>query len=358
MNDRNWATVAGSASVSAVAPSQDPGGNDGQVAVMSAWCGATVDTKRQELVIPAQGGHSDYYGNEVYVLGLNSSSPAWQRVTNPRYSFGTSTTMDDGSPRSNHGNSQLCYAPNVDKTFIAPLIYTAPLGDSSSQVFAFDRGSGTWSQKSTCPSSFGSESGTEGGAVYDTQTGSIWIIGAQADTAVDKYDPVADKHTMSSGAPLWSGYNGTLAISSSRRLLVYINGSVVGNNGSFKWLDLNNIGAGWRAATVTGNPPTGDGPGLVWHDASGGFLAWNGSPSTGTIKKLTPASTPASGTWTWTDVTPGSGNTTTPSSPQGNGTYGRFNLISNLGGSGRDVLVLVNAVNQPAYVYKLPAGGI
>ena len=359
MQDATWGTVAATANVAAVAPSPSPGG-DGQAGVMTAWCGGSVDTLRQELVLPAQGGHTDYFGNEVYTLALNTASPAWARVTNPRYAFGSDAlqAMDDGSPRSNHGNSQLCYAANVDRTFIAPLNYTSPLGYSSEQVYAFNRAGGAWELKAACPNNYGSGSGTDGGAVYDPVAQVLWLIGAQSDSSVDKYDPVANTHTLTN-VSLWSGYSGTLAISPSRRLLVYISGSAVGQNGTFKWLDLTNITAGWRSpAAVTGNAPTGYGPGLVWHDASGSFLGWNGTPATTTIKKLTPPATPATGTWAWTDTAPASGNSVTPTASQANGTFGRFNIVANLGGSGRDVIVLVNAVNQATYVFKLPAGGV
>jgi hypothetical protein len=63
-----------------------------------------------------------------------------------------------------------------------------------------------------------------------------------------------------------------------------------------------------------------------------------------------------SSAWTGSVVSAAGG--VTPSSPQANGTYGRFNLISNFGGSGRDLIIMVNAVTEATYVYKLPAAGL
>jgi hypothetical protein len=42
--------------------------------VISAWSGATVDTKRNRMIIWG-GGHNNYWGNEVFSLNLNSNPP-------------------------------------------------------------------------------------------------------------------------------------------------------------------------------------------------------------------------------------------------------------------------------------------
>jgi hypothetical protein len=348
--EKTWGTVAASGTIQAVLPSPSPGGTP--QGITSAWSGAVLDTKRQELQIPAQGGHSDYYGNEVYALALNTATPRWARLTNPRYDWGPGSTMDDGSPRATHGRCFMAYAANTDRTLMTAMSGFAPLGSSSNNGFAFDRNTNTWAPRAHHLIDEGFESG---GAEYDPVTGYVWIIGTQSFVSVSRYDPRTDSHTAFS-TYLNQGYAGTTALAPSRRAMLYLNGSVVNSDGTFRWMDLDNPNAGWRLpAAVSGTPIRTSGPGFRWHARSGAFIGWDGGVN---LYKLTPPADLVNGTWAWSSITPASGNSTTPSARQPAGTYTRFNLIDNFAGSGRDLLVLVNAIDQPTYVYKLPIGGV
>jgi hypothetical protein len=44
---------------------------------MDAWCGLSIDTRASTVWSLANGGHGDYYGNEVLMLDLMSSAPKW-----------------------------------------------------------------------------------------------------------------------------------------------------------------------------------------------------------------------------------------------------------------------------------------
>lgn len=44
---------------------------------IDTWCGATLKRSGSIYIIAASGGHSDYSGNEVIALNLNSESPGW-----------------------------------------------------------------------------------------------------------------------------------------------------------------------------------------------------------------------------------------------------------------------------------------
>jgi hypothetical protein len=347
MADKTWSTVAATARIRNVLPNPYPGGTDSS-GIIAAWGGATVDTTRQELQILAQGGHNDYHGNEVYVLPLNTASPAWARVSNPRYSFGGGSTMDDGSPAATHGRSFLTYAANVDRTFIGAMSGWAPLGNSSADVYAFNRATNTWQARADGLVDQGHEAG---GAEYDPVTGHVWIVGAQAVVSVSRFDPVQNRHTPYTST-LVQGYVGSTAIAPSRRILMYLNGHLVDHNGTFRWFDMSNPTAGWRLpAAVSGTPLRTEGPALRWHEASGSFIGWGGGTS---LFRLTPPANLVTGTWVWSQVAPAGGNSVTPSAAAGAGTWGRFNIVENLGGSGRDCIVLINSIDQATYVYKLP----
>lgn len=364
MGEKTWFAVAASATVDAVKPTPNPGGNI--VGVMNAWGGGVIDTLRYELQLPAQGGHADYEGNEVYALALNVETPGWQRHTTPRYAYGSSGLMDDGSPRSNHGQAQLVYSAVTDRTMIIPVALTSPLGDSSLVCHSFNRGNNTWTQTANAPSGFDTGSGPMGGASYDPHLKKIWAVSAMANeggVSLSLLDPVANSFTTYSYANLGNtycgaGYSGNQAFARSRRILTHISGSVTGQNGSLRWIDVDNRAAGWKTPTVSGSPPTGYGPGFVWHEKSRCYVGWDGSSGNAVIKKLTVPVNPTSSTWAWTDVAPSGSNTVTPSNRQAQGTFGRFNLIEDFGGSGWDALVLVNSVTGATFVYKLPKAGL
>lgn len=49
----------------------------GPVARMNAWCGLSIDTRTSKVWSVANGGHGDYFGNEVCCIDLSQNNPAW-----------------------------------------------------------------------------------------------------------------------------------------------------------------------------------------------------------------------------------------------------------------------------------------
>jgi hypothetical protein len=49
--------------------------------ITTSWTGGCVDQSRGELILPANGGHANYGGNEVYACQIRSETPAWFRLT-------------------------------------------------------------------------------------------------------------------------------------------------------------------------------------------------------------------------------------------------------------------------------------
>lgn len=49
----------------------------GPSARMDAWCGLSIDTRVSKVWSAANGGHGDYYGNEICNIDLMSDSPRW-----------------------------------------------------------------------------------------------------------------------------------------------------------------------------------------------------------------------------------------------------------------------------------------
>lgn len=53
---------------------------------------------REALILPGNGGHGDYGGNEVYVFFL--SSLAWRRLTDPCPVYPPNRTIEACLPRA------------------------------------------------------------------------------------------------------------------------------------------------------------------------------------------------------------------------------------------------------------------
>src|SRR4029077_11508906 len=197
--------------------------------------------------------------------------------------------------------------------------------------------------------------GKEGTSAYDSVTDTIWGAYQYADSqgvwSINPNTGVAVAHSISlTGTGI--GQYGQGAIAVSKRAWVILGGNNAG--AGLYVLNLDNPTAGpneggWYHPSIT-NPGSGPnlsanaGPGFVWHAASGAFLCWHGNGSS--ILKLKMNGDPFTGTYTWSTITPASGNSVAPGSPDLNGTWGRFNIISDMG-NGQSALVLVNDVSGP-----------
>ncbi len=361
MPDATWSSIASVGTIDSVKPALHPGGVYESNGPIIAWGGAAFDTKRSALMIGSQGGHGDYYGNEMYSLLINQSQPVWQRITAPRYAFNsTEPYMDDMSPRAVHSGSQIVYAENVDKYVLAMMPFMAPNGNSSRKLFAFDCNTKTWGEMQSPPSGdSGYATGSQdayGGSCYDPVTRSIWMVQSSSWRSTCRFDPSTGLYTV---FDIFNnqGFDGVAALSPSKRIMIYLNGHVHGHDGSFVWLDLNKPEAGWQtAASISGSPLSGRGSSLVWHEGSSAFVGWRGSGAG--LVKLVPPSNLYSGDWRWVDISPGSSNKISPTKANNTGTYGRFALATNISNSGRDCLILINASTEPTFVFKLPVGGL
>jgi hypothetical protein len=92
-------------------------GNTGCSSVIIAWNGGVADLKRNRLIIWG-GGHSDYFGNELYALDINRAS--LERITDPSPVSNVGSCPEayiDGKPSSRHTYNGLVYVPELDAMF-------------------------------------------------------------------------------------------------------------------------------------------------------------------------------------------------------------------------------------------------
>lgn len=71
-------------------------GASGPLGIFVAWSGGVLDTVGERLIVLG-GGHSDYFGNEVYAFDF--ASLKWQRLNTPADPTGARFRVIDGRRR-------------------------------------------------------------------------------------------------------------------------------------------------------------------------------------------------------------------------------------------------------------------
>lgn len=101
-----WAQIPGTQLIS-VQPIPVPPGTTGPTSKVDAWASAIVQAQGSVLRVLANGGHTDYAGNEGDALNLSADSPAWTQelAPTPNGSITASSGTGyyaDGRPCSRH----------------------------------------------------------------------------------------------------------------------------------------------------------------------------------------------------------------------------------------------------------------
>lgn len=370
-----------------VAPDPLPPGAEGVSAVTNDWTGGTALQARGEYILPAQGGHNGYYGNEIYALALREETPAWARIWGPTPidQIRTSehpinapyTAYEDGSPRTSHGWFHI--QTSRDERIWLLFSGANPSGTWTTETYSIARG--------------------DLGAGWMFH-GRLWTdIGGPSDffyqTGPSAYDPVA--HTMFSAAeasniapfvvrfdvetclaagerdesgPLVAGLTGHLgyhaaefqnawsAVAHDLTPRVWIAGEPT--EGTLAVLDMTNPDAGFATPTLTGDPPPefGSGMGAVYHPASRSVIVggidggYGGGESGRPLWVLSIPSDPLGGEYVFRRIDP-PGATEPQSDDQFRGTFSKFQIIEDMG-NGQSALVFVTNVEGPTYVFKVP----
>lgn len=349
--DRTWTSVASVGTLDAVKPI----GAVDHSTILTNYCGGAVDTVRKSLVLPCGGGAFGYSGNEVYELVLTAATPAWARLNDPSTPTGGSYipgAYGDGQPRSMYTFAHPAFGGGNLYLTGSPVLH--PAGNTGNGIWKFDRVDANWDLLATrAPGPVSGDALSPGwswgAAAYDPTTNRIYATGNSA-TPFYHIDCATDVVTAVDGA-INSGVGSNSAIAPSLRVWAHISPPTTGA-GRFRVVNLTTNAI--TSPTLAGDLPGSlNGPGFVWHAASGAFLLWQGGA---TLYKIVPGADPFTGTYTSSLVLNNPGVTPTAATP--NGTFGRFGLVPNLGGPGVDALVVVNGTTQATYVYKLPAGGV
>jgi hypothetical protein len=358
-------------------------GGTGQAAVESAWGGAFVDTNRGCLIITG-GGHSDYYGNEIYSVCPTSQTAANVALvhnashgstfdsqltgwSSPTVGGGAPNTAQcpeavtdvSGSglaPNARHTYNELFYLPNLDLYWYQGGGLAGHYsGSGSSNCGNFDDGvwiynpnvtSGSpWTQ---LPQTVYTTTATWGDVAiagfndadhciyfYQNNAGNFWKN--CLDTTNGNLTTTANINwtalTGPSNAPCPNDNMGS-AIDVSRQLLVCAGGN---------WLGAINLSTSAvtndSSASGCSTPANATAPGLAYDPIQQLIVIWTGG---GTVYEYNATA------HTCTAVTPGG---TAPGSELSNGTYGRFKYLPTIG-----QFILANGTGTNVYLLRLVAG--
>jgi hypothetical protein len=332
---------------------------------VEAWSGGvlnTVGVTYQGAFIPGTflvwfgGGHSDYWGNEVYCYGpLESATPVCRRLndpTNPPYTTNAAPWRDaNGYPPSRHTYDTLQYDPaeNAMVCMYAPGFGPAAYAGQASDVFQFNidpQAANPWRTNDNGFPHSGSGGGIDAKSARNPLTRKMWLMGHGNSTPLACYDEVTriwTSNTVSiSGA---AGADSKAAIMPSANLFVFRDG-----DGTVKVVNLATPTVAPFTPTITNpgnaappntlNAPNADWT-IEWDDARSRFVCYGATGKA--IYFLTPGANPYAGgdPWVWTTYTPPTG--ATPTNTIGRGMYGRFRVVN----GALDGLIMLTTSSAP-----------
>lgn len=317
------------------------GGASGCDGITAAWSGGVFDSSRNRLIIWG-GGHSDYYGNEMYALDLDTQQLT--RLNDPGQPAGSSGTCQEAianntQPNSRHTYDGIEYIPGLDKMFVFSGSLACNTGSFGRDTWLFNFATMQWEKKN--PSGTIPKAGPGVVTAYDPVSGLIYLYD---DLHLYSYDPAADRYTQLTATNEPIGYHLNATIDPVRRKFVMVGYDSIQGAGRVWAIDLTAGSTYQRTALSTtggGGIISTDYPGLEYDPIADRLVAW-GQDSPTVIYSLN------LDTRQWTTTTY-AGNP----APVGQGTHGRWRYSAASG-----VFVLANSVDANVYFVRMSTGTI
>jgi hypothetical protein len=163
-----WREISGS-SLSLLPFMDTPRGSGPHSGKVDAWNGLAADTRTNDLLSVGNGGHDDYWGNEVDRLRLNDNAPAWTRLVVPTIPANVTSDQDyyaDGKPASQHTYHDSIMIESLNKALRFPGGSRSTVGNPSPTITAFNVGSVAWESSATWSGLSAPVSVSGGGQAY------------------------------------------------------------------------------------------------------------------------------------------------------------------------------------------------
>jgi hypothetical protein len=219
-------------------PGLEYGPTEGCSAVIRDWNGGAYDSLRGKLVFTG-GGHTGYYGNELYALVLGSSVGEMTRLNDPtlptNYAFPNPAQhthcddasliaalplADDGStwgapcnpatqacaPSSRHNYAGLAYLSTTDQLFLFGGYLACDAGVALSDTWLFDFASMTWSltNAANAPDGYGRAFSSD----FDPTCGAKGCVILHDGSSLYRYDVAQNSYSQDASLPLGNSIAG------------------------------------------------------------------------------------------------------------------------------------------------------
>lgn len=289
-----------------------------------AWSSGAYDSLRQRMLVFG-GGHSDYFGNEIFSLSL--SDFAVTRLTEPGLPLtdDCSGVIADGTqPSSRHTYDALVYVEHADRLFLFGGSKT-PCGYLADDTWTYSFADQVWGHRDPSGPIPHAVPGVI--ADYDPVTHKVFL---HDDTSLYSYDIDQDAYELLvEGESIDYHMTGVIDPNQSKLVLV--------GAGSVLTYDLDGSnGYSRETLTTTGADDlvSSGYPGLTYDSSVGRIVAWNGGGSAYSLDV-------ENSVWTTLE---GSGG---PGEANETGTYKRWRHIN-----GTDAFLVINAINQNAWLFR------
>lgn len=311
-------------------------GNTGCDAITSAWSGGAFDTKRNRLIIWG-GGHSDYYGNELYAVNLDTQTIS--RITDPGLpkapSSPCASSIAGGTqPNSRHTYDGVEYIASRDKLFAFGGSLACDSGNFGKDTWTFDFATMKWQQMNPAGPIPAGDAGMM--TAYDPNSGLVYLHDR---INLYTYNVDSNAYTRISADSVAIGWDLNATYDPKRKKFVIVGWDETQGAGRVYTYD---VGAGASVTAKSINTSGGStviatqSPGLAYDPGSDRIVAWS-EKSPNVIYSLN------LDTNQWTTTTYSGGP-----APAGNGTNGRLRYAPSQG-----VFVLANKVDNNVYVMRM-----
>ncbi|MCU0962628.1 MAG: hypothetical protein MUF48_21235 [Pirellulaceae bacterium] len=352
-------------------PGLAPWSGVGQYAVLDAWNGGAFAAGygRSGGLIICGGGHTDYYGNEVYAFDLDSRR--WNRLTNP-YPTPVFPVADgiwpDGTPSVSHTFEQVDYHPGTNSFVMMKTQYHNTGGKSSPVVAMFsldnlappdsnanrDLNKRNWRFSPVHTDNY---TNSGGWSAYDSKRDLFWAHGGDGSRAMVSFDPKPDRGNGRFGSfqsyPIRTGLVDLAAAYDPINDIVAV--TVFRNSSDILAVDLARPADG-RSGNVklvqTGSPPTlEESHGWEWSPSRRAFVYYRRGAGVYEFKQE--GRNWRTDPWRWTGLT-SQDNTVVPVDARSTGTQGPFGRFRIVRFDDSEIALVVTRVDGPVYAFKIP----
>jgi len=316
-------------------------------AIITAWTGMGLDQESKTAFMLHNGGHSDYFGNEVYSVDLSRESPAWVRRRNASVATGSGdiTKFSDGRPCADHTSS--LHVAAEGRWFTPGMSSTNYNGGGARQQWwEYDTAAEDYIDLGSTHA--GGGGGGFGTACWDKNARHVITVFDNNQSPSIEFQSIdnmsgsavlLNNNHLNTANPIISAVDTTNKVLLVRAQSQYY----------FVRIDTNaNRRSAWTVLSASGTASDRKNV-LWWHEPSQAFITWGGG---NTIRKLTP--TVSGGAYTslaWSRVSVG--GSSLPSSGPAAGMYDKVNYIEDMGNGDSALVVVPRYANPDTYVIRI-----